>query len=182
VLSPCRHTLVRYGMPVPYPRSFRGGRTNRGFTDLRGLPSRAAEIVEARESPMLRELLIAAAHPEARLFTIGCDLGGHNEPHRKRPEVAGGYIQFALRAYAEASCDLYEIEAKRFEELLRARSRGHWWKAAFEIRDDCVFRLGSDPEVSAPALTVYFWARGIERASALLSREALLAAIKANLG
>ncbi|MEA2994290.1 MAG: hypothetical protein QOD40_3210 [Alphaproteobacteria bacterium] len=171
-------------MPIPYGPAMRNGRKNRGFKDLRGKPEQAAAISEARESPMLRELLAAAALPAARLFTVGCDLGGHRLRGQRKfrwPEVKGGYIQFALRDYAEATPEEYLLEARSFEDLLRPSSRGHRWRVVMHLRHHCIFRLGQAPETIAPTLAVHFWASGFDAAAALMSREALLAALKGNL-
>ncbi len=166
-------------MPIPYGRSFKQGRTNRGFIDLRGRPAEANRIKEALHSPMMRELLMAAAQPAARIFTIGCDLGAHHESDKVRfREVAGGYFQFALCDYAEATPEMYSAEADRLERALKLASVGHRWRAVLQFHDNCVFRLGRDPETEAPTMTVYFWALGIDNANALMSREAQIRALK----
>ena len=86
------------GITVPYPPVTDEIRSNRGFVDLRKEPERASEIAGAAESPALCNLLVRVAKKGSPIFTIGCDLGAHQErtnvPARRR-KVAGGYIQFA---------------------------------------------------------------------------------------
>ena len=88
-------------MTVPYPPETDEIRHNRGFIDLRKEPERASEIAETAGSA-LRSLLIRLGKKGSPIFTIGCDLGAHQErtniPARRR-EVAGGYIQFASIHY-----------------------------------------------------------------------------------
>jgi hypothetical protein len=93
------------GMTVPYAPRTDEIRRNRGFVDLRGQPDKANEVAEGAESPALRNLLVRVAKAGSPIFTIGCDLGAHQEstsvPARRR-EVAGGYIQFASVDYDRA--------------------------------------------------------------------------------
>jgi hypothetical protein len=94
------------GMTVPYPPVTDEIRRNRGFVDLRREPEKAIEIAEGTDSLALRNLLIRVAEKGTSIFTIGCDLGAHQErtnvPARRR-EFAGGYIQFASIHYDRPS-------------------------------------------------------------------------------
>ncbi|HEY4114456.1 MAG TPA: hypothetical protein VGM17_10395, partial [Rhizomicrobium sp.] len=90
------------GITVPYPPVTDEIRRNRGFIDLRGKPEMASGVEEGRDSPALHNLLARLARKDSLIFTIGCDLGTHQErtnvPARRR-EVAGGYVQFASIYY-----------------------------------------------------------------------------------
>jgi hypothetical protein len=68
------------GMTVPYAPITDDIRRNLGFVDLRGHPDRAKEIAEGKESPALRNLLVRVASVGSGIFTLGCDLGTHQEP------------------------------------------------------------------------------------------------------
>lgn len=65
---------------VPYPPLFDSIRRNHGFVDLRGRPDLAAEISEGAQSIALKTLLIELAAGLSPIFSIGCDLGTHEEP------------------------------------------------------------------------------------------------------
>jgi hypothetical protein len=59
------------------------GRRNHGFVDLRGRPDLAIEIPEGSQSPALKGILVELSEPDSPLFTLGCDLGTHEEPWRE---------------------------------------------------------------------------------------------------
>jgi hypothetical protein len=172
----CQYQITDRVMRVPYPSGGRR-RTNRGFTDLRGHPSQAAAIPEAAGSPALQGLLECAAAADAPLFSIGCALGRHREHHLAHSYVAGGYVQLARWDYAEAELDDYWRLAEQVEAPCRAASRGYRWRVTF-VGGRCNFRLGRDPEVTAPSLLIYFWALGKGSSFANHSREALIGAIR----
>jgi hypothetical protein len=165
---------------VPYGRSFKGGRTNRGFRDLRGHPDEAARVAEADRSPELRMLLKDAARASSRLFTIGCDLGSHRERQLRHSNVAGGYVQIAMKAYAVAVPHDYWREANIVIEAGRKASKGHRWRATF-VLGRCQFRLGMDPETVAPSLFIYFWALSKTAEGALRPREAFIEFLRTTL-
>jgi hypothetical protein len=53
------HTVEAEGKIVNYPADLAGGRTNNGFTDLRGHPELVQSIQEALQSPALTSLLVS---------------------------------------------------------------------------------------------------------------------------
>jgi hypothetical protein len=180
VVLRCKQVVVDRIMPVPYSRTFKDSRKNRGFRDLRGRPDEAARVIEARDSRELQLFLEQAAEVNSRLFTIGCDLGMHMESRLRNSNIAGGYIQIALRDYTAAIADDYWREATVVLEAGRKLSRGHLWRATF-LLGSCRFRLGTDPEAEAPSLLIYFWALSRTAEGALCSREAFIAFLRATL-
>jgi hypothetical protein len=80
------------GMTVPYAAIADDIRNNSGFEDLRGGPDKASAIAEGNASPALRRLLVRIANVGSTIFTLGCELGSHQEPTHvpmRRREVAG---------------------------------------------------------------------------------------------
>jgi hypothetical protein len=67
------------GMTVPYPPLYDDIRRNHGFVDIRGRPDLASKIPEASQSPALTDLLLGLSEPHSPFFTLGCDLGAHEE-------------------------------------------------------------------------------------------------------
>jgi hypothetical protein len=105
-------------MTVPYAAIADDIRNNSGFEDLRGRPDKASAIAEGNASPALRRLLVRIANVGSTIFTLGCELGSHQEPTHvpmRRREVAGGYVQFAIIHYNRIRCclSLRCIEAHR---------------------------------------------------------------------
>src|ERR1700677_4485709 len=98
------------GMTVPYPPLLDDIRRNHGFFDLRGRPDLAAEIAEGLQSTAMQGLLVTLAQPCSHLFTLGCDLGEHeqSESNENGRYAAGGYLQLMSSAYAERSPEDYE--------------------------------------------------------------------------
>ena len=75
--------IEKEGMTVPYPQLFNDIGRNHGFVDLRGRPDLAIEIPEGSQSPALKAILVELSGPDSPLFTLGCDLGTHEEPWRE---------------------------------------------------------------------------------------------------
>jgi hypothetical protein len=121
-------------------------------------------------------LLQSAAAPGAPLFSIGCATGHHREKHLVSGYVSGGYVQLARHDYAPAEFEDYWKLTEQVEIACRTDSQGYRWRITF-LAGRCNFRLGRDPETTAPSLLVYFWALGKTAALAKQSREALIAAI-----
>lgn len=118
------------GMTVHYAPITDEIRCNRGFVDLRKEPEKAREIAEGAGSPALRNLLVRIARKDSPIFSIGCDLGAHQEstnvPARCR-EVAGGYVQFASIRYDSAEPQLYSAFANVIGKNVKARvGQDHW--------------------------------------------------------
>jgi hypothetical protein len=112
------------GMTVPYLPRTDEIRRNRGFVDLRGRPDKANEIAEGGDSLALRNLLVRVAKAGSPIFTIGCDLGAHQEPTNvpaRRREVAGGYIQSASIHYDRAEPESYSACANAIGKNVKAR-------------------------------------------------------------
>lgn len=166
---------------MPYPPVTDEIRRNRGFVDLRKEPERASEIAEAAESTALRNLLRRVARKGSPIFTIGCDLGAHQErttvPARRR-EVAGGYIQFAGIDYVSAETASYSAFANSIRKNVKSRAGQDHWKL------DCIgrwvdFKFEGEPQGIRPSLWVWFFAASNTALNALQSRERLIEAIDA---
>jgi hypothetical protein len=171
----CQYQVTDRVVSVPYPAGGRR-RSNRGFADMRGRPMEAAAIPEAASSPSLIFLLQSAAAPDAPLFSIGCATGHHREKHLVSSYVSGGYVHLARHDYASAELEDYWKLAEQVQTACRTVSQGYRWRITFLV-GRCNFRLGNDPEATAPSLLVYFWALGKTAALAKQSREALITAI-----
>jgi hypothetical protein len=94
------------GMTVPYAAIADDIRNNSGFEDLRGRPDKASAIADGNASPALRRLHVRIANVGSTIFTLGCELGSHQEPTHvpmRRREEAGGYVQFASIQYNRAT-------------------------------------------------------------------------------
>lgn len=169
------------GITAPYAPVTDQIRRNQGFIDLRKEPERASEIAESSESPALRNLLVQVAKKGSPIFTIGCDLGAHQErtsvPARRR-EVAGGYVQFASIHYDRAEPQSYSAFANAIGRNVKSRTGQDHWKL------DCVgkwvdFKFEGEPQVLRPSLWVWFFAASNTPLAALESRERLIKAIDA---
>ena len=123
-------------IPVPYPPVDDYIRNNRGFMDLRGRPADAARIPETAASPALLRLLVRLAELNAPLFSLGCDLGSHEETNvaRKRRHVAGGYIQVAAAKYDQVTPDAYHAFANIIKSKLNRPSEVHIWEVVFILQ------------------------------------------------
>jgi hypothetical protein len=89
-------------------------------------------------------------------------------------------LQLALRDYACSDLDDYWRVAERVASAARIASHRYYWRITF-LGGQCSFRLGRDPEVTAPSLLIYFWALGKTARLATRSREALLACVRITL-
>lgn len=167
------------GITVPYPAITDEIRCNRGFIDLRKEPEKAREIAEAAGSPALRRLLVRIAKSAGPLFTIGCDLGAHQEPAEivgRVSEIAGGYIQFASVNYDTARTEAYSSLAHSLCQIVESRvGRDRW-----ELR--CLgrwvdFKFEGEPQGLRPSLWIWFFATSTTPRNALRSRERLIEAI-----
>lgn len=85
-------------------------------------------------------------------------------------------MQLASRDYASADVQDYWKLAEEVQTACRTASRGYRWRLTF-LTARCSFRLGHDPEVTAPSLLVHFWALGKTSSLAEQSREALISAV-----
>jgi hypothetical protein len=89
------------GTTVPYGPAYDEVRRNHGFQDLRANPSAVEKILEITNSSVLKRLLVARAQPGYPIFSLGCDLGEHEDAQERkgRQSVAGGYVQIAAANY-----------------------------------------------------------------------------------
>jgi hypothetical protein len=170
------------GMTVPYPPVTDEVRRNRGFIDLRKKPEQASEIAEGADSAALRNLLVRVAKKGSPIFTIGCDLGAHQESTNvpaSRREVAGGYIQFASIHYDRAEPKLYSAFASAIRKNVDPRVGQNHWKL------DCIgkwvdFKFDGEPQGLRPSLWIWFFAASNAAFNAVQSREQLIEAIDAS--
>lgn len=165
------------GIRVPYQA--RSG-TNQGFVDLRGRPDLAGSIAEAIGSKALRDLLVRLATPGWPAFSLGCDLGMHEEkaaPAQRR-HVAGGYLHIARADYQAASSHDYHAVAQSLEAALAEKVGRRNWELAFLLQEVEMNLDGGDPR-ACPSLSICFYASAPNPATALHSREALIGALDA---
>jgi hypothetical protein len=152
-------TVERYGgdgTTVPYGEIFDDIRNNSGFVDTRGRPDVAANIPEGAASPALKGLLVRLAS-EGKYFSLGCDLGGHEEPESPSTKrfVAGGYVQLTCFHYQFATTYQHDAFASAIEKNMLKRSRGRHWRMWLEGRW-VIFKL--KPKIKAPTTWVWFFA------------------------
>ena len=166
---------------VPYAPIADDIRRNRGFVDLRGHPDKAKEIAEGNDSPALRHLLVRVANVGSAIFTLGCDLGAHQEPTNvpmRRREVAGGYIQFASVHYDRAETESYAAFANAIVENVKIRAEKDHWEIKF-VGQMVNFQFEGEPMGIHPSLMIWFFAAARNPFAALQSRERLIDAIDA---
>jgi hypothetical protein len=165
---------------VPYAPIRDDIRRNSGFVDLRGWPDRAHNITEGNESPALRHLLVRAAATGSEIFTLGCDLGTHQEPNRSGTEarqIAGGYVQFASRHYDQAKPQSYAAFANAIVAGMKLRVGRDHWEIDF-VGKPVSFKFDNEPNGIYPFLMVWFFANARGPLAAVQSRERLTKAIE----
>ncbi len=162
------------GITVPYPPLFDDIRNNHGFVDLRGRPDLAANIFEGSQSRALRDLLVELAKPDSVFFTLGCDLGSHEEAENDQNSryVAGGYVQLMHCDYVNRSPDDYFSLGETVSELLDGAARDHNWIVRF-VLTFVSFSLDNFSNLT-PSLWIWFYAAGNTAEAALMSREVIL--------
>lgn len=169
--------LVHEGITVPYAPIFDSIRRNHGFFDTRKRPDLAAAVAEGTESGALRDLLVDVASHE-RYFSLGCDLGQHEEleaPISQRA-VAGGYIQLSAFRYELQETANYDRFCKALEFELRPLSKGQHWRIEF-WGTYVAFKLPAEEQVTKPSIWIWFFAARRTQAKARASREELLKAL-----
>ncbi len=169
------------GITVPYSPLFDGMRQNHGFVDLRGHPELAAEIPECAKSPALKALLMELSNREASFFTLGCDLGSHEEPELGEGNryVAGGYIQLMHACYADRLPEDYTNLGYAIAQKLEEQSHDYNWIVRF-VPSFVVFNLDNFSNL-ASSLWIWFYATAPTSEAALASREVFLAMLHDNL-
>jgi len=128
--------IEKEGMTVPYPPLFNDIRRNHGFVDLRGRPELAIEISESSQSPTLKAILVELSEPDSPLFTLGCDLGTHEEPWRVESarHVAGGYVQLMCASYSDRSPEDYTTFGYAIAQVLGEKAQDYNWFVRFMLK------------------------------------------------
>ena len=169
------------GITVPYPPLFDSVRNNHGFIDLRGRSDLAAKVSEGSGSNALRDLLVKLSERGSPFFTVGCDLGSHEEPESDENTrcVAGGYIQLMHCCYANRSREDYysfgDIMARALEEV----SQDYSWVVRF-VLTFVAFNLDNFSSLT-PSLWIWFYAAGHSPEAALASREVFISRFRETL-
>lgn len=160
---------------LPYPADFEGGRTNQGFRDFRGRPEEAAEIPEVQPSAALKALVVGLAQPEARFFSVGCDLGAHSDENGNFG--AGGYIQIVIADLARQALDRRPNVnlSGDLEAHLHSRVGNRVWAVQFILSVVTADALGGPDQVSSPY--IQFEALGGTLKEAYTSCEHLIVAL-----
>jgi hypothetical protein len=142
--------------------------------DLRGRPDLAAEIFEGSRSHALKELLVDLSEPRSPFFSVGCDLGSHEESERDENEryVAGGYIQLMHCHYSDRSPEDYYSLGQIIAQSLDKVAQRHYWIVRF-VLTFVVFNLDNFSSLT-PSLWIWFYAAGHSSEAALESREAFI--------
>ena len=162
------------GMTVPYPPLFDEIRRNHGFVDVRRRPDLADEIPEGSQSPALKGLLIELSERYSPLFTLGCDLGTHEEPWSEESarHVAGGYVQLMCASYSNRSPDDYTTFGYAIAQMLEDKAQDHNWRVRFVLK--LVVLSLDDVSGLVPSLWIWFFATARAPEAALASREVLI--------
>lgn len=160
---------------LPYPPDDRGGRTNRGFVDLRGNPEQAFQIAEAVPSQALKALLVALAAPGSSFFSVGCTLGAHRL--EAGSYSAGGYIQVAYTdLWRKAShCPNHSELSNRLKDYLDLNVGEREWQVEFILSVIGTAALGGPDQVWSPV--IYFSSSASTLADAGASTEELIGAL-----
>jgi len=166
--------IEKEGMTVPYPPLFNDIRRNHGFVDLRGRPDLAIEIPESSQSPTLKAILVELSEPDSPLFTLGCDLGTHEEPWREESarHVAGGYVQLMCTSYSDRSPEDYTTFGYAIAQVLGEKAQDYNWFVRFVLK--LVALSLKDFSGAAPSLWIWFYAIAETPEAALASRESLI--------
>jgi len=166
-------------MTVPYALIADNIRNNRGFDDLRGRPDKANEIAEGNASPALRRLLVRVANVGSTIFTLGCELGLHQDPTHvplRCREVAGGYVQFASIHYDRAKEQSYAGFANAIVAYVKERAGKDLWELKL-VGQMVNFQFANGPTGLHPSLLIWFFAGARDQIAAWESRERLIEAI-----
>jgi hypothetical protein len=140
----------------------------------------AGAIAEGKVSPALRRLLVCFANIGSMIFTLGCELGSHQDPAhvpaRKR-EVAGGYIQVASVNYYRARTESYATFARAIVAHTKGCAKTDHWELNL-VGQMVDFKFPGEPTGLHPSMLIWFFARARDQISAWDSRERLIEAIE----
>lgn len=162
--------MAQEGMTVPYPPLFDNIRSNEGFVDTRGRPELAASIPECSRSPAMKELLVLLAQPKAKIFSVGCDVGGKFVTDDGDPyHTAGGYVQVMSESYPRQSPEEYSRFGEDVAYLLETHSCDHEWRLHLEIKP-VQFNLDEFNSMTG-SLWIWFHAYGYTERDAVTERE-----------
>jgi hypothetical protein len=162
------------GITVRYPPLLDDIRNNHGFVDLRGRPDLAAKISEGSRSNALKDLLVELSEHGSPFFSVGCDLGSHEEPKNDENAryVAGGYVQLMHRRYADRSPEDYYSIGEILAQSLNEKAQNHNWLIRF-VLTFVAFNLDNFSSLT-PSLWIWFYAAGHTPQAASVSREVFL--------
>jgi hypothetical protein len=169
------YDVASEGTAVPYGPIFDDIRRNNGFRDLRDKPEEVANVPETAGSEALRRLLVFLAQPGCPIFSLGCDLGQHEEPEQPahRRQVAGGYIQVAARNYDAQVPAAYHEFAKVVARSPRKASVKDL-RAVNYVLTPVRFKFDPVAEDVYPTVWAWFYAFARTPEQALSSRERLI--------
>ena len=166
--------LAEEGVTLPYDPVFDDIRSNHGFVDTLGRPDLAREMYECAQSVSMRRLLMRLAHSEAKVFSIGCDLGGRLMPGDSGcHHIAGGYVHVLSAAYSQYWLGEYEQYGEAVANMLEGRSSGHEWELELALTP-VRFNLDHFRKVTG-SITVWFHAYGDAEDVATRSRDVCIA-------
>lgn len=132
------------------------------------------------QAPALRGLLLRLAEKGSRFFSLGCDLGAHEEDTDADIRfVAGGYVHIADQNFQTSPHGEYLRLAKSVSSYIEQKSATLCWRLRHEgmaVR----YRLDGCNDI-CPSVQTRFFARAQSAPAALQSREALIEAMHAAL-
>lgn len=95
-------TISDTALGVPYFRSADNPHSA-SYIDLKLTPEKIAEVPEAREWPVLRDLLVAINSPQSQLLSIGCGVFIYPPSAEGEPWTAFAYVGYGLSDLERAS-------------------------------------------------------------------------------
>lgn len=95
-------TISDTALGVPYFRA-PDDQDSASYIDLKLTPEKIDDVPEAREWPVIRELLIAINSPQSQLLSIGCGVFIYPPSAEQVPWTAFAYVGYGLKEFELAT-------------------------------------------------------------------------------
>jgi hypothetical protein len=123
-------------------------------------------------------LLVTLAQRDSQLFSLGCDLGAHQETDGAVTDfIAGGYIDVVASEYDRRSDDDYRELAEAVEAIMATDVGRYRWEVNFGLKYCCMKLDGNTADDVVPLLSIGFFAASPSPEGAVESREVLLTSV-----
>jgi hypothetical protein len=78
--------------------------------------------------------LVDLAANQSAIFSVGCDLGAHEEASLENERhIAGGYVQLMYASYANKDPDEYQVLGDALAQAMEERAGEHSWRVVFVL-------------------------------------------------